>query len=83
MSGSTTVAGYLTDEEREAIRLAGRLYCYIRDNVCGSGSSRDDDLAELRASIHHIQHLVMAQAAARAYPGELRLMGESLASETE
>jgi hypothetical protein len=65
----------LTDDERKAIRLAGELYAHIQDWVCGDGSTRDDDLAELRASIHHVQRLVMAQAAARLYPGELRLMG--------
>jgi hypothetical protein len=66
----------LTDSEREAVRMAGRLYTHIRDNVCGDGPTRDDDLAELRASIHHVQNWVKAQAAARMYPGEFRLMGE-------
>jgi hypothetical protein len=66
----------LTDAEREAVRMAGELYTHVQDKVCGNGPTRDDDLAELRASIHHVQHLVMAQAAARLYPGELRLMGE-------
>jgi hypothetical protein len=66
----------LSDDEREAVRMAGELYTHIQDKVCGNGPTRDDDLAELRASIHHVQRLVMAQAAARLYPGELRLMGE-------
>jgi hypothetical protein len=66
----------LTDDEREAVRMAGELYTHIQGKVCGNGPTRDDDLAELRASIHHVQRLVMAQAAARLYPGELRLMGE-------
>jgi hypothetical protein len=65
----------LTDDERKAVRLAGELYTHIQDYVCGDGATRDDDLAELRASIHHVQRLVMAQAAARLYPGELRPMG--------
>lgn len=65
----------LTDAERKAVRLAGELYCLIRDEVCGDTFTRDDDLAEVRASIHHIQQAVMAQAAVRLYPGELRLMG--------
>jgi hypothetical protein len=72
----------LTDAERKAIRLAGELYAHIQDWVCGDGSTRDDDLAELRASIHHVQRLVMAQAAARLHPGELRLMGEVVGGET-
>jgi hypothetical protein len=68
----------LTDDERRAVRLAGELYTHIANEVCGRGPTRDDDLAELRASIHHVQRLVMAQAAARAHPGELRLMGETV-----
>jgi hypothetical protein len=66
----------LTDAEREAVRLAGELYTHIAEKVCAHGLTREDDLAEVRASVHHVQHWVMAQAAARAYPGEFRLMGE-------
>jgi hypothetical protein len=66
----------LTDDEREAIRLAGELYTHIANKICGMGVEREGDLAELRVTIHHIQRLIMAQAAARAYPDELRLMGE-------
>jgi hypothetical protein len=66
----------LTDAERKAVRLAGELYTFIRDEVCGDGPAREPDLAELAADVHRIQHLVMAQAAARLYPGEFRLMGE-------
>lgn len=66
----------LTDAERDAVRMAGELYCLIRDKVCGHGPSREADLAELTADVHRIQRLVMAQAAARLYPGEFRLMGE-------
>jgi hypothetical protein len=71
----------LTDAERKAIRLAGELYAHIEDWVCGDGDTRHDDLAELRASIHHVQRLVMAQAAARLHPGELRLLGEVVGGE--
>jgi len=71
----------LTDDEREAIRMAGCLYTSIKDKVCGNGPTRDDDLAELRVNIHHIQHLIMAQAAARAYPKEFRLMGEVISTD--
>ena len=71
----------LTSAERNAVRLAGELYSLIRDAVCGNGPTREDDLAEVRASVHHVQHFVLAQAAAREYPGELRLMGEVIADE--
>jgi hypothetical protein len=66
----------LTDDEREAVRMAGELYAHIRDNVCGSDSTRAADLAEIASRIHDIQYRVTGQAAARLYPGELRLMGE-------
>jgi hypothetical protein len=68
----------LTGDEREAVRLAGELYAHIAGKVCGNGPTRDDDLAEVRRSIHDIQYRVEAQAAARLYPGELRLMGEAV-----
>lgn len=73
----------LTADEREAVRMAGGLYAHIAGKVCGNGPTRDDDLAELRASIHHVQHLMMAQAPARLYPGEFRLMGEVIDSESK
>jgi hypothetical protein len=66
----------LTGDERQAVRMAGELYTHIAAKVCGNGPTRADDLAELRASIHHVQHWVEAQSAAREHPGELRLMGE-------
>jgi hypothetical protein len=72
---STMPAG-LTDDEHEAISMAGALYTHIADKVCGMGVTREEDLTELRAHIHAIQCCVMAQAAARLHPDELRLMGE-------
>ena len=68
--------GGMTAGEREAVRLAGQLYTFIRDNVVGDCLTRDDDLAEIRRSIHDIQYRVESQATARLYPGELRLLGE-------
>lgn len=73
----------LTGDEREAVRLAGQLYTHIADRVCGDGPTREDDLAEVRTAIHVVQHAVMAQAAARLYPGEFRLMGEVIAGDRE
>lgn len=68
----------LTGDERKAVRLAGELYSHIAYRVCGAGPARDDDLAELRRAVHEIQHAIMAQAAARLYPAEFRLMGEAI-----
>lgn len=83
MSGEVATAGmqlvtWLTDDERTAIRLAGELSTLVTERVCGYGATRTDDVREIEAAIHVIQRAVMAQAAARAYPGELRLLGEVL-----
>lgn len=67
----------LTDFERAAIRKAGDLWgdlCAVVDD----GPTRDADLRELIVHVHAIQHAVMAQAAARAYPNELRRLGSTL-----
>jgi DNA-binding transcriptional regulator YhcF (GntR family) len=71
----------LTPDEREAVRQAGQLYTLIADSVISDGPSRGDDLAEIRAAIHHIQRAVLAHAAARAYPHEFRLLGGVIAEE--
>lgn len=69
------LAGLLTADEREAVRQAGLLYTFIAEHVVADGPTRNDDLAELRAAVHVIQRAVLAQAAARAYLGEFRLLG--------
>jgi hypothetical protein len=78
-AGSALVTGGgragLTAEEREAVQLAGHLYVLIAERVMADGATRDDDLVELRAAVHVIQRMVLAQAAARAYPREFRLLG--------
>ncbi len=70
----------LTGAERKAVQRAGQLYTFIAAEICGHGPTREDDLAELRAAVHVIQQRLMSQAAARAYPGEFRLMGEVIES---
>lgn len=70
-------APLLTDAERDAVRMAGELYTHIAEHVTGDGPAWDADLAELAAAVHVIQRAVMAQAAARAYPGEFRLLGRA------
>lgn len=42
--------------------------------LCGDAA---DDRAEVAHEIHAIQHRIMSQAAARAYPDRYRLMGPS------
>ena len=73
----------LTDDERKSVRLAGELYTLIAEKVCGNGPTRADDLAEIRAAVHHVQHAVMGQASARLYPAEFRLMGEIIGGPAE
>jgi Helix-turn-helix domain/Bacterial regulatory proteins, gntR family len=71
----------LKPAERAAVRDAGWLYTFIATHVIADGPTREDDLAELRAPIHVIQRMVLAQAAARAYPKEFRLLGGLVATE--
>lgn len=76
------MAELLTDLERDVIQRIGGIW----DDLCaivGDGQSRDGDLAELVVHVHAIQQKVMAQAAGRAYPGELRLLGGDGITRTE
>lgn len=67
----------LTDDERHAIDLTAQLANTI-GRIVSDGPTRNADLAELVHHIHAIQHTVMAQAAARAYPSTFRLLGETI-----
>jgi hypothetical protein len=67
---------FLTSHEHQAITDAGKLYTHIANNIIAHGATRDDDLQEIRTAIHVIQHAIMAQAAARAYPTRYRLLGD-------
>ena len=66
----------LTFAEQEAIRLAGYLSTFICDEVIADGPTRAQDIAELEVHIHAIQYKIGFQAAARAYPAQLRLLGD-------
>jgi DNA-binding transcriptional regulator YhcF (GntR family) len=68
--------GLLTADERHAVEQAGLLYTFIAERIVTGGATRKGDLAELRGAVHVIQRAVLAQAAARAYPAEFRLLGE-------
>lgn len=46
--------------------------------IVGHNRTRAGDLNELIGHIHAIQQAVMSQAAGRAYPDRLRLLGETL-----
>lgn len=75
------MADLLTDGEHRAVEMAAALWNHLRGAVVGDGPTRDADLGELCAHIHAIQQAVLSQAAARAYPGEYRLLGETLRTE--
>jgi hypothetical protein len=72
----------LTAAERKAHRMAGELYTFIENHVCGNDPlTRADDLAEIRRSVHDIQYRLASQATGRLEPGKFRLMGEVIAEE--
>lgn len=65
----------LTDAEHRAMELTADLYSLIARDIIGSADTRPGDVAELVIHIHAIQHTILAQAAARAYPYTYRLLG--------
>jgi hypothetical protein len=65
----------LTAAERNLIRALGLAYRQFEELAGHSPLTRDDDLAEVRLHVHALQRMIMAQAAARAFPGELRALG--------
>jgi len=67
----------LTDSEQRAMEFTVALWKELGE-VVGTGPSRAGDLRELVVHIHAIQHAVMSQAAARAYPDRYRLLGGTL-----
>lgn len=67
----------LTADEREAMVLTVNLTDVLH-RVVGDGSSRGGDLRELLGHIHGIQQAVLSQAAARAYPDDFRLLGQTI-----
>lgn len=64
----------LTDDEHAAIHQAGELANLIC-RIVGDGETAEADRNEAVTAIHHIQRMIAAQAAARAYPDRYRLLG--------
>jgi hypothetical protein len=71
---------YLTKDEIKAINLAGELAGLLL-RIIGDGMTRTSDTTEAIEHIHVLQRMVMANAAARAYPGMFRLLGETISPE--
>lgn len=72
----------LTDDEHRLLDLTGELW-RVLCAVVGNEPSRAVDLAEAAAHVHAIQNMVLAQAAARAYPDRYRLLGGQLTSDSQ
>lgn len=68
----------LTEADHRALSLTVELWNVLCRDVVGAGRSRAGDLGELCGHIHAIQHAVLSQAAARAYPDLYRLLGGEL-----
>jgi transposase len=68
----------LTEAEHEAMRMTADLWDQLCSAVVRGGSTRAADLNELAMHVHAIQHAIMAQAAARAYPDLYRPLGGTL-----
>jgi hypothetical protein len=69
----------LTPAERRALDLTGEL-AGLFGEIVGNESSRHGDLTEIVSAIHILQRYLMSQAAARAYPGQYRALGEHIAT---
>jgi hypothetical protein len=66
----------LTDKEHEIVWRLGSIYRDLK-HVISDGAQQEYDLNEATLHIHALQHMVMAQAAGRAYPDKYRLLGDS------
>jgi hypothetical protein len=65
----------MTPEEHNLVEKLGSL---MEDFNEISGPKRANDMFEVMLHVHALQNMVLAQSAARAYPGTYRLLGESL-----
>lgn len=69
-------AELLTKREHDLLWKLGTVYQDIR-NIISDGAQQEYDLNEAVLHIHALQRMIMAQAGARAYPDEYRLLGDS------
>lgn len=67
----------LTLQERSLVRLIANVYNQFCELV-PQGPARRDDLMEVVFHVHALQRMIMAQAAARAYPDEFRPLGAEI-----
>jgi hypothetical protein len=69
----------LTQKERDVLTLLTDAWSGFLE-IAGNGETREADLAEVTSKIHDLQHVVLAQSAARMYPDEFRLLGQEFVS---
>jgi hypothetical protein len=67
----------LTSEEQHCMRMLSEV-ADLMSRIIGHDTTRAGDWNEAATHIHNLQHMVMAQAAARAYPDTYRLLGERI-----
>lgn len=67
--------GLLSRAEHRAMDLTVELVKLVTAEIVADGPTRVGDLSEFVANIHGIQNMILAQAAARAYPDRYRLLG--------
>lgn len=65
----------MTDAEHRAMDLTAQLWDLMVTEVIEDGPAADQDRREFAAQIHAVQHTIMAQVAARAYPDKYRTLG--------
>lgn len=82
LAGRASVLGHadepLTVDEHRFMDLTADL-ANLLGGIVGHDHSRAGDLNEAVAHIHALQAMVLAQAAARAYPDRYRLLGGTIA----
>jgi hypothetical protein len=72
--------GLLTEDEMAALDLLKDL-TQLCTSIIAPGRELEADHSELVLHVHAIQRMIMAQAAARAYPQKFRLLGKGWADE--
>lgn len=70
-----SAAELLTEDEHAAMDLTAQLVNQVV-RLMGYSNARNGDINELCMHIHGIQNMILAQAAARAYPDRYRLLGK-------
>lgn len=75
LSVELLVPEIMTAAEHRAMELTAELAKLMRHEIIAEGPAWRNDHREFMADLHHIQHRILKQAAARAYPDLYRLLG--------